>query len=441
MTRFFRGLLPATLLFLLGNAPHLAAEAITGREALQYFQEADALTRADGGALWGVSLGGGLLLVDPATRIAYANQPDPQGRLARVGPVLRGEIPRDVNLANTALDWAGGKWSMILLPLPPEREKRATLLLHELWHRVQDQIGLPASAAANHHLDTRDGRYWLQLEWRALAAALAAEGAERTRAITDAALFRERRRALFPGAAAEENAMEMHEGLAQYTGVKLSGAPDLARSVIEGELKEAPGKETFVRSFAYANGPAYGLLLDATGAPWRERLDPKTDLAATLLQLSRIKLPANIPGAAEERARTYDSARLAAQEDEREKKRRTLAAEYRARLVEGAVLQVPLRQMSMQFDPGNLVPLESLGTVYPNIRVVDDWGILAVSSGGALLRADFSQITLSQPKNITPPAIAGDGWTLELKPGWSIAPGQRKGDFTLQSSTAPPRQP
>ncbi len=432
MTKFLRGLLPAALLFVLGNCPYLAAaEAITGREALQYFQEVDAITRADGGALWGVSLGGGLLLVDPTTRIAYANQPDPQGRLARVGPVLRGEIPMDVNLANTALDWAGGKWSMILLPLPPEREKRATLLLHELWHRMQDQIGLPATAAANHHLDTRDGRYWLQLEWRALAAALAAEAADRTRAITDAILFRERRRAIFPGAAVEENAMEMHEGLAEYTGVKLSGAPDLAQCVIEGELKEAPGKETFVRSFAYANGPAYGLLLDAAGASWRERLDPKTDLAAALLQAAQIKLPSNVPDAAEERARNYDSARLAAQENEREKTRRTLAAGYRARLVEGAVLKIPLRQMSMQFDPGNLVPLESLGTVYPNIRVVDDWGILTVTSGGALLRADFSQITLSQPTNRTPPALAGEGWTLELKPGWSIAPGKRKGDFIL----------
>ena len=58
--------------------------------------------------------------------------------------------------------------------------------------------------------------------------------------------------------------------------------------------------------------------------------------------------------------------------------------------------------MSMQFDPGNLVPMDSLGTVYPNIRIVDDWGILTVSSGGALLSADFSQIALSQPKNHRP---------------------------------------
>ncbi|MEO5717199.1 MAG: hypothetical protein ABIR29_01350, partial [Chthoniobacterales bacterium] len=317
----------------------------------------------------------------------------------------------------------------------------ATLILHELWHGVQDKIGLPASSAANNHLDTRDGRYWLQLEWRALAVALAQEGPKRTEAITDAAIFRTQRRSLFKDAAAQENAMEMHEGLAEYTGVKLSGAPDLARFVIEGDLQEAPKRETFVRSFAYANGPAYGLLLDATGAPWRDQLAPKTDLGSILFRLAEIKLPKDLRSEAEKRALIYGGAALAVEEDKREKTRRDRTAGYRARLVEGPVLNVALHAMKMQFNPGNLVPLDSLGTVYPNIRIVDTWGVLTVSSGGALLSSDFAQITLSRPKDITPPEIRGDGWTLELKPGWSIGPGARKGDLVLQSLPAPPSQP
>ncbi len=366
MTKFLCRLGLAGFLFLLPTgSPQAAAKSITARQALEYFQEADALTRADGGKLWGVSLGGGLLLVDPETRIAYANQPDTEGRLRRVGQVLRGEISTDVNLAHTSLDWAGGRWSMILLPLPENKEVRGTLIVHELWHGVQEKLGLPASTAANNHLDTPDARYWLQLEWRALAAALAAKGAKQAEAIRDAALFRERRRALFPGSAALENSMEIHEGLAEYTGVKLSGASDPAKFVIENELRDAPKKPSFVRSFAYANGPAYGLLLDATGAPWREHLHPAADLAALLRQRLKIELPAEISDAAAARARQYDGASLAAAEESREKTRRALVADYRARLVEGAVLKIPLRQMQMQFDPGNLVPLESLGTVYP----------------------------------------------------------------------------
>ncbi len=393
MTKLLRASALAGFLFFAGNGL-LLAEGITGRAALQYFEEADALVRADGGRLWRVSLGGGLLLVDPETRIAYANQPDSQGRLARVGPVLCGEIPQDVNLANTALEWAGARWAKILLPLPEEREVRATLILHELWHGVQDRLGLPASFAPNNHLDTREGRYWLQLEWRALAAALAQEGAKRAAAITDAALFRARRQAIFPGAAEQENAMEMHEGMAEYTGVKLSGAADPARFVIENELQEAPRKETFVRSFAYATGPAYGLLLDAIGAPWREQLSPQTDLGSTLLRLAQLKLPEKLRPAADQRALAYGGPALAAAEEKREKERLRQVAGYRARLVEGAILKIPLRQMKMQFDSGNLVPLDSLGTVYPNIRIVDAWGILTVASGAfsvRIFRRSFSR--------------------------------------------------
>lgn len=212
MKKIFCAFLPIGTL-LLAPGPDLPAktDALSPREAEQYFAEADAISRADGGRLWDVSLGGGLLLVDPETRVAYANQPDPQSRLQRVGQVLRGKISTDVNLANTALDWAGAKWSMILLPLPEDRFARAALIMHELWHRVQGQLGLPSSAAQNIHLASRDARYWLQLEWRALAAALATHGPERDEAIVDAGLFRAQRRNLFPGSGEEENAMEMHD--------------------------------------------------------------------------------------------------------------------------------------------------------------------------------------------------------------------------------------
>ncbi|MEO7165731.1 MAG: hypothetical protein ABI787_06420 [Spartobacteria bacterium] len=430
----------ATVVFLFGGlagSRSVTASALSARAALPYFQEADTISRADDGRLWGITLGGPLLLVDPETRIVLANQPDTQGRLMRDGPLLRGKLPTDILLANSAVEWSQTKWAMIMLPLPEDRYSRATLMVHELWHRVQDELGLPSSDAQNNHLDTRDGRYWIQLEWRALAAALATEGPKRAAAITDAATFREQRRLLFPGAAAQENAMEMHEGLAEYTGVKLSGAPDLARFVIEGDLRAAPAKETFVRSFAYANGPAYGILLDTIGKEWRKGLKPTTDFAALLLDRAGLALPSDVSAAAKKRAPAYNAAALATEEDAREKKQRAKTQAYRARLVDGPVLKLPLRNMKMEFDPGNLVPLDSLGAVYPQIRIVDDWGVLTVSSQGALLSAGFSEATVAQPTETKAPALTGDGWTLELKPGWSVAPGSRKGDSQLRQTSTP----
>ena len=87
--------------------------------------------------------------------------------------------------------------------------------------------------------------------------------------------------------------------------------------------------------------------------------------------------------------------------------------------------------MNMQFNPGNLVPLDSLGTVYPDIRIVDVWGILTVSKG-ALMNSTFSRIYVSAPSSLSAPSTQGDGWTLELNAGWTVAAGDRKGDYVVK---------
>lgn len=425
--------LSAALAFVLFAAASAQGRALDESTAGLYFAEAKALCARDGGRLWGRSLCGPMLFADPATRAVFASEPDVEGLLKRSGGVYVGTLPPNVNVANTAVEWAGVNWMMVMsTAVPSDRIGRGRLLMHELWHRRQAELGFPASGPANEHLDTREGRVWLQLEWRALAAALSSEGESRRRAIEDALLFRARRRALFPHAASEEREMEMHEGLAEYTGVRLSGSPDPARLVIDFNLAEESQRESFVRSFAYASGPAYGLLLDEVARGWTRRLKRTDDLAELLRKRLRLAEPRGEEGEASARARAYGGGELSAAEQRREEERRRLVAGYRARLVEGPVLLVPLRNMRMSFDPGNLVPLEELGTVYPNIRVVDEWGVLNVTGGGALLNKSFSGIAVSAPLSLTRRHVRGDGWTLELEEGWTFAPGARAGDFVLK---------
>ena len=116
---------------------------------------------------------------------------------------------------------------------------------------------------------------------------------------------------------------------------------------------------------------------------------------------------------------------MRAAEAERERKRQARIAEYRALLVEGPVLLIPLtNRMSYSFNPNTLVPLGALGTVFPTMRLTDDWGVLEVS-GGALLN-------IPGRKASVPAGGRGKGWTLELNSGWKIAPGERPGDQTLR---------
>jgi len=405
--------------------------------AAQYFAEAEVLCKQDNGKLWGVSLCGPMLFVDRPTREVLANQPDVEGNLTREGNIFVGQLPLKVNIANTSVEWAGVRWTMIVLPLPTDKYRRANLMAHELWHRVQKELGFPGSGAANNQLDSKEGRVWLQLEWRALSRALIGSGKKRRDATTDALTFRAYRHMLFQNAASEEREMEMHEGLAEYTGVRLSGAPNLNEYLVEGDLKQAPQKQTFVRSFAYASGPAYGMLLDYTGKPWRKGLSKEDDLGATLMSILGIKLPPNLNAAAEARARSYDGDILLATETQRENDRQKLIADYTARLVNGPVLEIPLQKMSMQMNPGNLVPLDSLGTVYPDVRIVDVWGILTVSKGGALMNSTYSKVQVTAPATLSEYSLNGNGWTLELNPGWTISSGRRPGDYVVKKAEAP----
>ncbi len=190
--------------------------------AQRYFGQLKQTSDRDGGRLWGTALYGPIFFVDPASREVAANQADAQGVLKVKDGVWMGTLPNDLTPANTAIDWLGVHWTMVMWPVNDFREARERLLLHEYFHRVQERIGLPAHDAVNSHVDTADGRIWLEMEWRALERALRQPGVERNRAVADALLFRAYRRSLFPEAARDENWLELNEGLAEYTGVKLS---------------------------------------------------------------------------------------------------------------------------------------------------------------------------------------------------------------------------
>lgn len=58
---------------------------------------------------------------------------------------------------------------MLVWPMIPEaRLTRQKMLAHEMFHRVQPELHLLVTDTPNLHLDTEEGRIWLQLECRAL---------------------------------------------------------------------------------------------------------------------------------------------------------------------------------------------------------------------------------------------------------------------------------
>src|SRR5437588_9041945 len=93
-------------------------------------------------------------------------------------------------------------------------DERQRVMLHRLFHRIQAELGFTASNGFNEHLDTLEGRVWMQLEWRALRRARESSGSDRAEAIADALAFRRERRRLFPGPGGNERRVGDGGGLA-----------------------------------------------------------------------------------------------------------------------------------------------------------------------------------------------------------------------------------
>jgi hypothetical protein len=365
----------------------------------------------DGGRLWATDLCGPLIVVDAATRGVWAAQADQGGVLRRFGDGWVGALPPGVPVANTTVEWSGVRWIMVVGPLPEDATQRRVLVAHEAWPRAQDKIGLASHSSACAHLETERGRYFMRLEMRALAAAMRSRAASRRRAAMDALRLRAARLAAFPDARAQEAALDRNEGLASYTGVRLGAdEPDFfaARTLDQYDLHEA-----FARAYAYATGPAYGLLLDTYAPDWRERLGgyaPPDLLAATLgvrpPDARRIRRLAERYGpniASEERARA--------------EAQRARIADLRRRFGEGPRLELPLAQMQFEFDPENVTPVEGLGSVYARLTLRDRWGEL-VATEGALIDPTFTKLVASAPDLS---GVTGPGWRLVLNPGYGIA--------------------
>ena len=399
--------------------------------AQEYLAELATASAKDAGKLWGRPLFAPILFADRATRFVAATQADSAGRLTRNDGLFTGTLTPEVSIANTATRWSGVRWTMISWPLPGDYYARQRLGFHELFHRLQPELRLVPADLPNDHLDTRDGRVWTRLEWRALAEALVREGSARKAAVEDALTFRARRWALFSKAAAAERALELNEGLAEYTGLKLSGLPERVladRAAVELARREQT--ESLVRSFAYASGPAYGILLDESraGASWRRGLSLQSDLSGLLQAAYGLTITAD-SAAADRRALKYGGRRVLSEETALAEQIAKNAARLRAKLVDGPTVSLPVAsKFYYSFNPNNVATLQGVGSVYESARVSDEWGILTVDSGGMLLvRAEggISRVVVGAPNAGDAAPMSGDGWRLELAPGWTLVRGSR----------------
>ncbi len=410
----------------LGHPPPAVAQ-VDQQRAQEYFKEAQALCERDGGRLWGVSICAPMVIGDARTQTFATSQPPPDA-----------PRPRIIGLLNGPIQWGDTMWAALswdTIANWPART-RGEAFAHESFHIVQRSKGIGAADRArlataarseNEHLDAADGRYWMRLEWRALARALGQSGKLRGQAVRDALAFRQARQTRYPEHVISEYALDMNEGLASYTGTVLA-APSAADAIARAIelLAEAEEGESFVRTFAYNSGPAYGLLLDAASPGWPRKMGASDEPAALLMRALGVE-PATDAAAA---AARYGGAALRATEDQREQQRQARIAELRRRFVDGPVLVMPGGGSGYSDSHGALV-IPGAGTVYfANYVMSGPWGSLEATKG-VLISTDGSTRRLPAPVPGDGATIAGDGWTLKAAAGWVVREGARKGDYEV----------
>lgn len=58
------------------------------------------------------------------------------------------------------------------------------------------------------------------------------------------------------------------------------------------------------------------------------------------------------------------------------------------------------------------------------------------ATSGALLSTDWTRVAVPLPARTATTRIAGQGWTVALKPGWMTSPTGRAGDLALRQDSS-----
>jgi hypothetical protein len=413
-----RSYLNALFLLLLPGAATAVEAQVQPELARRYFEEATKLCERDAGRLWGVSLCGPMVIVDPATGTRATSQQEPEG-----------PPPRFSGFADGPVSWGGLRWFAFPLSMLPEKDadQRQQIMLHGLFHRIQPELGFIASDGFNEHLDTLEGRVWMQLEWRALRRAVQSSGSAQAEAIADALAFRRERRRLFPVAADNERRDEIREGLASYTGIAAwADSPADAHRAAASALAGGEAQASFVGNFEAASGPGYGVLLDDLMQGWRRQVRSTSDLGDLLGSATNRPPTPDVAVAAER----YDGAALRMTEEARDRAQQVRVAELRRRFVDGPVLTMPAGGSGTSDTTGS-VGIPGVGTIlFRNFTLSARWGRLDANNG-VLRSADGATLSVPITGPLEGSTLQGDGWSITLNPGWVVQPAARAGSFTI----------
>lgn len=412
------------VLFLAGCGEEVPISYFTPEKALEYFKSIEEICDKDNGNLWGENIFGPIMFIERSTRRIIANYPDAEGLLKKEHGVYMGIYPRELMIYNAPVSFGGSTFAMV--PLPPEEDQLRikTRAVHVLFHCFQQRKGLEPVLFYQRNMDEKEARFYIKLEWKALKKAIENEGNDRLVAIRDALVFRGARREIYQAFAEESNQFESYEGLATFTSTRLcTGSPGEYKERLIAYLDRIYSMASYARSYGNIHGALYATLLYDAGLEMQSFIKDSIDLGKLVKETYMIELPAICRDVAGSLALGYDLDVITREEEERYAGIKEQLHRLTSTFTEKAVVYLELESPYFDFEPEDVHPVDTLGTLYKAMRVSDSWGKLTVNKGGCLVSRNYKYLRITAKgykaeKN----RIMGEGWNLILNDGWELVP-------------------
>ena len=405
--------------------------------------KAKAILTEDAGKLWGVPIWSTDILVLDFDNTIYSLERLPDSQTDDDILFYKKVEPNDLSFTNSAQPYNGKRYAVVLVNYLGDE---SSTIIHELFHVVQLKVRKYRSDPVN-YLDNHDARVLLRLEFQALRNALDAANTNNTHRsklyLADAVKFRMVRQEHNKGSRRDELQIETLEGMANYTGIKLSSVENKYVEAIE-EINGRESASTYTRPFPYATGPAYGLMFDYLSIKWRSDMNAIYDFREIFEKYHGSSLPTDSDSMNAARSRN-NYAIINKEETAREIKHDRNIEFYTRLLLNQPTLRVSSTDgtgsYSMSFDMNGTLVLGDEGIVYSQIKGVDQSGNNfgnfhsiegkdQLGSAG-ILRRKNGEYVFPFPTKIDGRKIAGETYEIELNEGWSVQKLNQKGDLEI----------
>lgn len=417
-----RWLIIPFFIFLLSCKEQSADVFFTPEKTKQYFREVKEICDRDNGELWGKNLYGPLAFIDRVSRKLISNQPDKEGLLKLKDGVYVGLFPKENMVTSNMIEFGGTRFAAVTLANTDDDFWIKSRAIRGLCHLCQESAGISPDPFNIVSMDKKESRLWLKLEWKALRKAILAGGEERKLAIRDALIFRDANRDLNPTGIPEITKFENYEGLTTFTYTLLiSKSKEEFNKLLIENLDRVYSFPSYARSFGFIHGALYSTLLYDKGFDFKTIDSDTIDLSNKVKELYNIELPVICRDVAGSISMNYGIDGIYREEELRVTEIKESIHKLVSTFTEKPVVFLELRSPYFDFEPENIIPLDTLGTLYNSIRVSDNWGKLTLDQKGCLVSNNLKSLRISarslkERKN----HISGDGWVLMLNEGWEL---------------------